>query len=269
MKWCFLCSIFFFLSCPGLIQAPSAKPGSGIPIGSGSQDTNNNLSPPGDPNASGNSNDPSSPENQKNQNLPFTLPSDRQWGLVRCDGNSLKTDEFNSNVKNFLSTSHDPNKMAWWVKCNFNDTRFRDWKGGVFIRGQVYFQGNKFNPVSQSQNLILAEQSYIEIHIVDHIQNTVVNPIKMQIVNLSSSISASNVNLVFKDIKGEVALKGAVKRNQKINDFTISGGMSYVNYINFRGTKSNYGGFIGLFEIPACSFLSCGNSYIAPQPQGL
>lgn len=269
MKWYFLCSIFFFLSCPGLIQAPPAAPGSGIPIGSsGSQDFNSSLFPK-DPNALGNPNDPNSPndpENQKNQNLPITLPSNRQWGLVRCDGKSLTTEAFNSNVKSFLSTSSDPRGMTWWVKCDFNNKAFKIWEGGVFIKGQVFFQRNKFNPNSQSQNLNPVERSsYIEIHIIDHIGQPVINTIRMGLVKLSSSIQGQTATLVFKDEKGEVTLEGTVNKNPKINDFTLSGNMSYLNYVDYSGTRLRYGGFLGYFAIPACSFLSCDNSRIAPQ----
>ena len=282
MKLCFLCSILFFLSCPGLIQAPSAKPGSNIPIGTGSQTPNNNLLPenPIEKYISHCEKISQTPNNnllpgnlsnklkgQQNQNTAITLPSNRQWGLVRCDGKSLKTEAFNSNVKNFLSTSNDPGRMAWWVKCNFNDSKFKNWKGGVFIRGQVFVQSNKSNP--ESQQLIPTEKSsYIEIHILDHIEGIVINPIRMQIVKLSSSISKNTVTLVFKDDKGEVTLKGIVNKNSKINAFTISGNMFYLNYVDHAGTKTNYSGFLGYFEIPVYSFLSCDNRLTAP-PQGL
>ena len=268
MKWLFLCSLFLFLSCPGLIQAPPAQPGSGIPIGSGNQDPNNPADPnnnlyPGHPNAPGDPNNPANPNNPNNpnnQDLPVTLPSDRQWGLVRCDERSWPYLEFNKQLKNFLSTSNDPNRMNWWVKCDFTDQRFKNWKGGVFIRGKISFQRDKFNPVSESQNLhSFGRSSHLEIHIVDHLQKTVITPIRMQLAELSSSISGNNVTLVFKDEKGEITLKGTVNKNPKINDFTVSGDMTFINYVDYKGVSRKYGGFLGYFEIPACSFLDCAN----------
>ena len=271
VKWFLLCSFFLFLSCPGLVQAPPAKPGSGIPIAPGSNDSSNVLN---DPNAlyPGHPNDPNDPNNLNNpnqKNLPITLPSDRQWGLIRCDKDSWTWENFNQQFKNFLSTSSDPARMNWWLKCDFNDERFKDWKGGVFIKGKTAFQRGKFNPESQSQSLAPSANSYLEIHLVDHLGKTVIKPIKMSIDELSSSINGNNISLLFKDSKGEVTLEGNISKSLKINDWTISGKATFINYVSYTGnSRQKYGGFLGYFEIPACSFLDCDRQQLS-SPRGL
>jgi len=263
---CFLfLSVFLFLSCQGYIQQiPPATPGSGIPI-------NNNQSVLTEPNnttlGSNNShlnptnNNPLNPDPQGNQNKPaITLPSDSGWGLVRCEGREFNYEVFTNNIKRFLSTSTNPNRMNWWIKCNFNDESYQSWKGGVFLRGNVSFLNQaKFDPTNLSQNLKPRQQSsYLEIHIVDYQGNLVINPIRMdKLDELSSSANGNSFTLVFKDDKGEVKLEGRVERNEQRRDWVLSGNMSFTNYIDYRGIETNYNGFIGLFAIPACQFLAC------------
>ena len=266
MKWFFLSSLFLFLSCPGLIQAPPAKPGSGIPISSAGYspviplDPNNplyNLNDPNNPNNPNNPNDSNNSDDPDTQNLPITLTSDRNWGLVWCDEQSWSTENFNEQIRSFLSTSYNPKDMKWWIKCNFNDERFKIWKGGVFIRGRVSFQTGRFNPNSPTQNLSPSLGSSLQIHILDSKGNEVIKPITMNINPLSSSLTGNNIILVFKDEKGEVTLNGTANENKKIKDFTISGNMEFINYIDHLGQSRRFGGFLGYFEIPACSLLDC------------
>lgn len=255
MKQLFLFIFFlFFVSCPGLIQAPPAEPGSGIPIGI------DKLTPihPEDQENPGN-----------NQNPPLNLPLNRKWGLVSCEGlENWDFKKFSDTLGRFLSTSADPSSRNWWIKCDFNNPSYKNWKGGFFIRGGVAFQTGKFNPESQSQNLIPSSSSHLEIHLVDYLGKTVINPIKMNINELSSSITGTNVDFIFKDQKGEVHLQGTAQRNPKINDWTIKGQMSFKNYIYYNSSQVGESGFLGYFEIPACSFLDCERQLSSP-PQGL
>ena len=257
-KWLFLCSMFLFVSCPGLLQAPPATPGSNIPI---------TLNPTPSPQLPNNLN-PNN--NQDTDNL--TLPKDREWGIATCyKDQTLNTEEFNKRLKLFLSASINPNKMNWWVRCDFKTKEYKEWKGGVYLKGTVSFERGAFNPQDQSQSL-KPKEGDIEIHILDSNGNIIrPNPqnlkneyIRMRIVPSLSSITGTNVNLVFKDTKGQITLNGPVKWNEKRQEYVISGDLSFTNYTSFNGLGQFYKGQIGYFGIPACSFLTCSNFLSQP-----
>ena len=253
MKWSFLFSPLLLLSCSGLIQAPPATPGSKIPI-----------------QPSPNSNTINTPSTTAQINLKelsvASLPKDRKWGLVKCadsDQEDWNTTAFNEQIRTFLSASANPSTMNFYVRCNWTEA-YKEWKGGFFIKGSVSFQNGDFNPQSTSQNLTIDANSYIELHIVSHLDRSVISPIKMNIETLESNILNSNINLVFKDDKGKISLIGSVKMNDNIKDFTISGDISFTNFIDWSGTPQNTTGPLGWFEIPACSFLKCSLSSTPP-----
>ena len=247
MKWLFLFSFSFFLSCPGLIQAPPATHGSGIPIGTPTTTT------------------PTTPTDVPKKNKPdtdsMTLLSEYEWGVVKCATNEIKDIEvFNEALRELLSTSLDPASPKWqdkWVKCNL---AYDDWKGNFLIRGNVTFENRKkFQPKNQTQNLTPTESSYIELHIISHHNKPLTEyPIKLEIGKYTdSSINGNNINLTFKDDKGEVNLVGTVDKNERENVLTISGSMSFNNYVRFNGSTPGSRGSLGLFEIRVCSFLDC------------
>ena len=264
MRWIFLLLSFLLLSCEGLTQAPPAIPGSGIPVKSSTPAI------PGSGIPVKSSPDPAvtpAATAQENPDGPSSasLPTDRQWGLVRCSNqDNWNTNTFNEQIRLFLSTSTNPNTINFYVKCNWTE-EYKDWQGGFFIKGNVNFENGVFNPQSTSQNLTISPSSYIELHIVSHRGINSVEPIKMNIVSQRSRIN-SNVQLVFKDDKGEISLTGSVKMNDNIKDFTISGDISFTNLINWDGRPEITTGPLGWFEIPACSFLQCSHSSTTKTP---
>ena len=252
MKWLFLFSFSFFLSCPGLIQAPPAPVGSGIPI--------NDVPTPSNPDQK--------TETETKTTDAVTLPSlYEEWGLVTC----LKSEEiekdyqaFTSSLKEFLSTSTNPATQTWWVKCNHKDKAFTDWKGGFFIRGKVTFENRKiFQTENTTQNLTPTQSSHIELHITEHSnERLVIKPLILSLKQYSnSSINGNNVYLTFKDKNGEITLSGTIKlkniNNAKKKEPVISGTMSFNNLVRFNGTTPGSSGQIGPFHIRACSFLDC------------
>ncbi|MBC6415392.1 MAG: hypothetical protein GDA46_03265 [Bdellovibrionales bacterium] len=259
MRWGFVLSLSLFLSCPGLIQAPPATPGSNIPVISNSS-PHNILS--------------ESNKIPSDSNLDKTiLPEDRQWGVIICsDEEPWNTSAFNNSIREFLSTSVDPISISsFYIRCSYSET-YKNWKGGFFIKGKIHFSGQRFNPrASNLQGLKPDSNSYIELHITTHLGRQLITPLKMIIVPLKSSITPSNITLVFKDQKGEISLSGSVKFNEKIKDFVLSGDLNFTNFTDWRGSKTTKSGFLGWFNIPLCSFLECSSqiSLSKSLPSGL
>ena len=179
------------------------------------------------------------------------------FGSVRC--HSSQVTQFNNHVRNFLSTSSDPNQAQYLVDCSGN----KKWKGGFFIRGKVEFSGQKFDPQSQSQDLTAAQNSYLEIHIVD-INNRNVSPtIRMNIDPYASAFEGQNASLVFRDSKGRVLLNGSVEKDSQ-NRLIFSGSLEFENSITWDGSNQGLSGTIGFFKIPACKFFDCASSTALP-----
>ncbi|MCY4321466.1 MAG: hypothetical protein OXC37_03555 [Bdellovibrionaceae bacterium] len=234
MKFILVFLLIFSIACSDVFRtAPPANVGSGIPI---VYPTNND-------------------QNSTTQDNSDSLS---EFGDVRC--HSSQANQFNQQVRNFLSTSFDPNRANYIIKCASN----QQWKGGFFIRGKVYFGDQKFNNQSNSQNLTVLQNSYLEIHIVDVNNNPITGqgkPIKMNIDTYSSTIRGQNANLVFQDTKGKVFLNGSVGFDNE-NRSLFSGTFEFQNFQTWDGSSSGLSGTLGQFRISACRFFECADSVI-------
>ena len=258
MKFIFIASFFLLTACQDkIITAPSNTVRSGIPIIQG--DIQASL-----------------------PRLPYKEPPLGYWGDVRCHSSQHKN--FNQQVKNFLSTSFDPNQARYTIKCSKTDHRL---KGGFFIWGKIFFDGQKFDPLSQSQNLTVSSNSHLAIHIVDitgHFQTktetpiktnndsyasmiqmkipdlkdtkTTETPIRINIDRSASIIRGQNASLVFKDTKRKIFMKGSISSNT-YNQLVFTGQFDFQNFRTWSGSSPGYQGSIGTFRIVACRFFDC------------
>ena len=252
----FLILLAFLLTACGewFRQAPPAIPGSGIPI-----HTPNPHSP--------------LPQNPAGTEQNSSAGPLSEFGDVRCHSNQIT--QFNREVRNFLSTSHDPNKATYIIKCS---PQQNSKKSGFFIRGKVYFEGHqKFNPQSSDQNLTVSSNSHLEIHIIDlngrpvtlQWQNNQGQAIKMNIEPQASTIRGLDVILTFQDQNtqgqalGKVFLDGSVQPDNQ-NRPIFSGTFKFENFITWSGSYPGLSGAIGTFRISACHFFDC-DSPILPE----
>ena len=170
MKFFLIIFIFLLSACDAFRQAPPAVAGSGIPV----TDYNPSMPPP------------ESLSEDETETKPTQAPPPlSNFGDVRC--HSSQVSQFNVQVRNFLSTSFNPNQANYTIKCS----HVPQWGGGFFIQGKVHFSGGKFDPQSYNQNLNFDPNSYLEIHIVDTSNRPVTGqgkPIKMHIDTYASSI---------------------------------------------------------------------------------
>ena len=242
----FLAVLFLFsTACSELFrQAPPAAVGSGISTGLNKAHTQ--QQPP-----------PSQTDPEKTKTKSETIEPLTDFGGVRC--HSSQVTQFNNHVRNFLSTSNDPNQAKYFVDCSGN----QNWKGGFFIRGKVEFSGQKFDPQSQSQDLTAAQNSYLEIHIVDINGRNVSPTIRMNIDSYASAFEGQNVSLVFQDSKGRVLLNGSVEKDSQ-NRLIFSGSFEFENSITWTGSNQGLSGTLGFFKIAACQFFDCASSTALP-----
>ena len=232
MRFFLIISVFSLLACSAFRQAPPATVGSGIPIGS-------------------------RPNPYPQQATPAVATpntaTQQDFGVVKC--HSSQATQFNNQVRNFLSTSADPNQAQYLVKC----ANTPQWKGGFFIKGKVYFDGQKFSAQSRSQNLAVSQNSYLEIHIVSTTGRPVTPTIKMQIEPFASAVRGQDATLVFQDNKGKVFLNGTVAQDEK-NGLLFSGTFEFQNFTAWNGSSQGLSGTIGTFAIPACRFFDCAQT---------
>ena len=179
--------------------------------------------------------------------------SGSEWGWVSCAADS-EYQEFNRQVRQFLSTSIDPNNLPA-IGCMHNHGG-----GRVLFKGSIAFEGgtamNSSNPASA---LRVSAASWIEIHIdtADRSKKTQaaaqVQPIKLS----AAATNAGDVDgraavLNFQDDKGEVRLEG------RIDGGKFKGQFIYKNYTRWNGGNTGYEGTMGIFSIRACRFFFCG-----------
>ena len=219
------------IGCDALRPAPPATVGSGLPIYSNPTDTATVSSMP-------------------NQPKP-TDTATQDFGVVKC--HSSQVNQFNNQVRNFLSTSSDPTQAQYIVDC----ANTPQWKGGFFIKGKIDFEGLEFfDTQSYNQNLTISRNSYLEIHIVSTTGRPVIPTIKMGIETFASAIRGQDASLVFQDQKGKVFLNGTVSNNEK-NGLLFSGTFEFENFTTWDGSNQGLSGAIGTFTIPACRFFEC------------
>ena len=238
MRFFLILFIFLLSACEAFRQAPPAIAVSGIPITNKYPPT---VAPEPVP----------TDETEKKSTHPL-----KEFGDVRCHKNQFA--QFNAQVKNFLSTSFNPQKANYTITCY----HVPQWSGGFFIKGKIYFSGQKFDPESYNQNLSFSPSSYLEIHIVDISNRPVTNqgkPIRMNIDSYASYIQGQNPSLVFQDQKGKVKLNGTVKKN-KHNQFIFTGSFEFENFVAWNGSNQGLSGSIGSFTLPACHFFECAKA---------
>ena len=244
MKFLLILLAFFFTACGDMLRtAPPATVGSGIPI----------TSTPSYPNSTPSQNPAGTETN------PSPLP---EFGDVRC--HSSQATQFNQQVRNFLSASSDPNQAQYIIKCS----QTQKGKGGFFIRGKVYFGGQKFDTQSHTQNLTVSQNSHLEIHIIDINGRPATRSgqlIKMNIEPHASAIRGQDATLAFQDQNtagqalGKVFLNGSVEPD-KYNRPIFSGTFEFENFIAWDGSLSDISGTIGAFKIAACRFFECAST---------
>ena len=172
-----------------------------------------------------------------------------EWGWVSCASES-EYQEFNRQVRQFLSTSLNPNTLPG-IGCTH-----KQGGGRVLFKGSVVFEGGAvLNLSSPSSSLRVHSQSWIEIHVdtADRLQKTR-SSIQVQPIKLSAS--AGNVDgrhavLNFQDEKGEIRLEGRIEGEK------FKGSFFYKNYTTWKGDQAGYEGNMGMFSIRACRFFQC------------
>ena len=203
--------------------------------------------------------------NQTTAQQPVTsTPSDttssnhnNPWGIVKCNSES-EFQEFNKQVRQFISTKYNPNKLPA-IGCLKNHTN----AGRVFFKGSVSFEGGAaLNPSNPSSSLKVAPQSsYIEVHIdtaTDEQRDKKIKPpVQVSPVLLSASspvageVSNGQAVLNFKDSSGEVRLEGEIQGER------FEGRFIYKNYKTWENPSEGFEGVLGTFAIRTCAFFKC------------
>ena len=197
------------------------------------------------------------PDTPPTQTPPSTDPSkteESKWGQVKCAHEATQEIErFNLQVRQFLSTDIDPNKLPG-IGCLDKHS------GGFFFKGSIKFEGtgglDPSRPGSAAQLAILAS-SEIEIYIDtgqtdEDKQKYEVTPLKLPIASSGSAMNANGtITLNFTDPKSTVSLVG------QIGQETFTGEFRYQNKTTWQNTPTGYSGTIGLFAIRTCQFFQC------------
>ena len=179
-----------------------------------------------------------------------TNASGNEWGWVSC-ANESEYQEFNRQVRQFLSTSFDTNALPP-IGCVQKHAG-----GRVLFKGSVVFEGgavlNASNPSSSS--LDISSQSWIEIH-VDTADRSKRTQSRLQVQPVKLSASGGNVDgraavLNFQDDKGEIRLEGNIEGEK------FKGRFIYKNYTTWKGDNTGYEGNMGIFSIRTCRFFQC------------
>ena len=221
---------FFLLSCEAFQGGPVPVGNSGYPPWPGPL--------PGNP-------PPFSPED--GSKAPGTDPKVTNWGVIKCDESQLEV--FNVALRKFLHSTMNPTTVP-----RVNCSKRTDLKGGIWIRGKVYFENNAtFDPQSSSQNLNVSTSSRLEIHIVG-VNNKQIPTIVMRAEPYAGAVHGQYATLVFSNKKGQVTLDGTIENG------VFSGTIGYENFTTWKGGSTGYKGQMGFFSIYACSLFSCGSS---------
>lgn len=224
MKFCFLIlSSTLLLSCD-IWNAPYPRGPQGPPI----TNTPTNPSP----------------------NTTPTTTATTEWGVVKCYKTDQSYNQFNHAVKLFLSSTINPATNVNAVNC----AGLEGLKGGMWIRGKVQFEDDAvFSPQNPSQNLLVSESSYLEIHIVD-LRNKAILGIKMQAIPYAGGVEGNSITLAFSDSKGKVSLNGSIEEG------LFTGVFEFENFTDWRGARTGAKGQIGIFSIHPCSLFKCASS---------
>ena len=184
-----------------------------------------------------NPNNPTNPTTSGTKN-----PS--SWGIVKC--NRIEDFQaFNLQVRQFLSTSENPNNLPG-ISCT------NDHPGGFFFKGSIVFEGDaKFS--KSGTTLHVHESSYIEIHVTDGKNKPILKkPIELFAAPVAGKVSPEGLAVLnFKDSKGEVSLEGEVEEE------FFTGKFKYKNYTTWEGAATGLSGTIGPFKIRTCMFFKC------------
>lgn len=173
-----------------------------------------------------------------------------KWGVLKCHTvNQEEMNQFNINLKHFLSTKIDPKTINSGFSCTAT------LKGGVFIRGQVDLpREESYDPTSRNQQIYLnndSNKSYLEFHFESY-HGPNIQPFRMNFDY--GSINGQVIVLTFQDQKGLVTLDGSVSNG------IFKGTLSFENYITFSGQRPGVKGPLSAFAIPVCQLIECATT---------
>ena len=166
-----------------------------------------------------------------------------EWGVIVCDPSQVEV--FNTELRKFLSTTFPLNRIPP-VQCT------GELKGGLLIRGKVYFEGAKFDLNSPSHQLNVSSDSYLEIHVIGTDGSRSIPAFKMKAIPLTSYARGNYVFLAFQDKKGKIYMEGSINERGR-----LIGPFRYENLVPAPGRTAIYRGQMGFHSIYACQLLDC------------
>ena len=191
--------------------------------------------------------DPYAPPPPGQLDTPSSDQPQSEFGVLKCRGTEEQQKLFHAHLQKFLSSTVHPNSVPI-VKCSNRD----DIKGGAFIRGKVNFEGGAvFDPNSETQQLEVSENSYLEIHVADIYDKAFVEGVKLKAIPFGGFVDGQSITLAFEDQKGKVYMDGTI-----VNGI-FSGPFKFENFINWKGEPGS-SGQLGIFSIHPCSLFNCG-----------
>lgn len=187
-----------------------------------------------------------------------------KWGVVKCNHPSQQS-EFSANVRFFLSAT--ANMQGREFLCTADNASKKN--SGVFIKGNLEFDGfKKFSLDSPNNSYRIhpdKNKSFIDLYFVDHNGLSPISGNGILRVHFDrGTINRGQVNLIFKDSKGEIYLDGHIvdrSFNYGIRKI-ITGKMRYKNLQSVDTKNSslhlvNQTGEMGTFVILACNLFDC------------
>ena len=166
----------------------------------------------------------------------------KEWGVIKCREDQLET--FNIALRKFLSSTINPSTIST-VNCS----KRTDLKGGIWIKGKVYFENNAvFDPHSSSQNLNVSTSSHLEIHIKGT-DGKQIPTITMRAEPYAGTVRGQYATLVFSNQRGQATLDGTIENG------ILSGTFGYENFTTWQGGSRGYKGQMGVFSIYPCGGL--------------
>ncbi len=179
--------------------------------------------------------------------IPTPPATGQKIGVVKCQ-TQAEMNQFNINLRKFLSTTINPNQVGSHA-CT------KSISGGVFFDGHI--RTNK--PIVTTENnldiIINPEGSYIRFHFETFSPNKPnIAPIPFRYTY--GSIDGQQIVLTFEDSKGEVKMNGQLATRSDGKRLFI-GHITFHNYQRYDGQNPGYNGRLGDFAIETCHFFQC------------
>lgn len=174
-------------------------------------------------------------------NSPTCSTAQQAVGRVYDASNSVSS--FEQRVKGLLSATVDP-QFFGTISGNGNDAQ-----NGVTIEGRLRYDG--------SGNILL-DQTNLKLTIYDSFVGQkdssgniiAAYPIQFNTATGGSvNLQTKTFTIQFRDNYGEVVLTG------NINASTVTGTITYQNFVSFNGTQPS-GGALGAFSIATCGWIN-------------